>query len=140
MVDFSMFEDIYHIAYPKRDKPTKKNPRNAGQKPIRPIIIIKTVFLKKLFNLSNEQAEFQITDRHSFQRFIGINANASAPDFTTIWKHENKLSELGLVDRLFERFDTFLAQQGFRPRVAPSSTQLLSKFSNSVIHTMKTSR
>lgn len=116
IVDFSIFEDIYHIAYPKRDKPTKKNPRNAGRKPIKPSIIIKIIFLKKLFNLSNEQAEFQITDRHSFQRFVGINANASAPDFTTIWKHENTLSELGLIDRMFERFDAFLAQQGFQAK------------------------
>ncbi len=115
-VDFSMFEDIYHIAYPKREKPTEKNPKNAGRKPIESSIIIKSIFIKKLFNLSNEQAEFQITDRHSFQRFIGIDANASAPDFTTIWKRENRLSELGLIDRMFDRFDNFLAEQGFQAK------------------------
>lgn len=116
IVDFSIFEDIYHVAFPKRDKPTDKNPKNAGRKPIKPSIIIKSIFLKKLFNLSNEQAEFQITDRHSFQRFIGIEANESAPDFTTIWKYEDKLASLGLVDQMFERFDIFLADQGFQAK------------------------
>ncbi len=75
-----------------------------------------TILIVKLFNLSNKQAEYQITDRHNFQRFIGIDVNASAPDFTTIWKHENKLSEMGLIDKMFERFNTFLAEQGFKAK------------------------
>jgi transposase, IS5 family len=113
LIDFSLFEDIFFKAFPKNDKPSKKNPKNAGRKPIGPSIIIKTIFLKRLFSLSNEQAEFQITDRHSFQRFIGLDANKSAPDFTTIWRYENKLSQFGYIDLMFERFDQFLNKQGF---------------------------
>jgi len=113
LIDFTIFEEIFFKAFPKRDKPTKKNPKNAGRKPIAPSIIIKTIFLKRLFSLSNEQAEYQITDRHSFQRFIGIDANKSAPDFTTIWTYENQLSQLGYIDLMFERFDRFLIEQGY---------------------------
>jgi len=78
-----------------------------------PSIIIKTIFLKRLFSLSNEQAEYQITYRHRLQRLIGIDANQSAPDFTTIWKYENKLSRLGYIDLMFERFDRFLIEKGY---------------------------
>ena len=113
LIDFTMFEEIFFKAFPKNDKPSKKNPKNAGRKPIAPSIIIKTIFLKRLFSLSNEQAEFQITDRHSFQRFIGIDANKKAPDFTTIWRYENKLSQLGFIKLMFERFDRFLNEQGY---------------------------
>ncbi len=116
LIDFTMFEEIYYQAFPKREKPTQKNPKNAGRKPIKASIIIKSIFVKKLFNLSNEQAEFQITDRHSFQRFIGLDPNKSAPDFTTIWGREDKLSKLGLINRMFERFDLFLAEQGFKAK------------------------
>lgn len=113
LIDFTMFEEIFFKAFPKSDKPSKKNPKNAGRKPIAPSIIIKAIFLKRLFSLSNEQAEFQITDRHSFQRFIGVDANKKAPDFTTIWRYENKLSQLGFIKLMFERFDRFLNEQGY---------------------------
>ena len=113
LIDFTMFEDIYYKAFPINDQPTEKNPKNAGRKPIPASVIIRTIFLKRLYGLSNEQTEYQITDRHSFQRFVGIDANKSAPDFTTIWKRENKLSKLGYVDLMFKRFDQFLNERGF---------------------------
>jgi len=113
LIDFSMFEEIYQQAFPVQDGPTKTNPKNAGRIPIKPSVIIKCIFLKKLFNLSNAQTEYQITDRHSFQRFIGLNPNDMAPDFTTIWKRENRLAELGLVEKMFERFESFLSERGF---------------------------
>ena len=66
-----------------------------------------------MFSLSNEQAEYQITDRHSFQRFVGIDANKKAPDFITIWGYENTLSQQGYIKEMFERFDQFLNEQGY---------------------------
>ena len=46
LIDFSMFEDIYQQAFPVQDGPTEKNPKHAGRKPIKPLIIIKCIFLK----------------------------------------------------------------------------------------------
>ena len=113
LIDFAMFEDIYYKAFPINNKPTEKNPKNAGRKPFPASIIIRTIFLKRLYGLSNEQTEYQITDRHSFQRFVGIDANKNAPDFTTIWKREDTLSKLGYVELMFKRFDQFLNEQGY---------------------------
>ena len=112
-IDFTMFEEIYHRAFPANDGPTATNPKNAGRKPIPASVIIRIVFLKRLYALSNEQTEFQLADRHSFQRFVGLDANGTAPDFTTIWKRENTLSNLGCIDLMFRRFDRFLADRGF---------------------------
>jgi len=37
-----------------------------------PIMMLKILFLQVLYNLSDEQMEFQLLDRRSFQEFIGV--------------------------------------------------------------------
>jgi hypothetical protein len=54
LIDINVFEEIFFKVFPKSDKPTKKNPNNAGMRAIAPSIIIKTIFLKRLFSLSNK--------------------------------------------------------------------------------------
>lgn len=112
LIDFNMFLDIVKPVLQKpQDK--KKNPKNAGRKPLDPILMIKILFLKRFYNLSHPQTEFQISDRHSFQRFIGLDANKAAPDFSTIWKYEEKLTCHGCVDAIFNRFNYFLSDNGY---------------------------
>ncbi len=41
LIDFTMFEEIFFKAFPKSDMPSKKNPKNAGRKPIAHSIISK---------------------------------------------------------------------------------------------------
>ena len=40
--------------------------------------------LRELYALSDERVEFQIADRLSFQRFLGIDLTQDAPDYTAI--------------------------------------------------------
>ena len=40
---------------------------NAGRKRIDPLILFKMIVLQQLFNLSNEELEFQVNDRHLFR-------------------------------------------------------------------------
>ena len=58
LIDFTMFEEIYFKAFPVNQKPTENNPKNAGRKPIPGSIIIRTIFLKRSYGLSNEQTEY----------------------------------------------------------------------------------
>jgi IS5 family transposase len=44
-----------------------------------------------LYNLLDEQMEFQLTDRLSFRRFVGLEVSHKVPDCNTIWNFKEKL-------------------------------------------------
>jgi IS5 family transposase len=52
----------------------------------------------------DQSAKYQITDRLSFQRFLGIASVRGIPDEKTIWAFRDQLKEAGLVDQLFDEF------------------------------------
>ena len=57
---------------------------NAGRKKIDPLILSKMFILQQLFNLSDEELEFQVNDRRSFEKFVGIDVTSKVPDATTV--------------------------------------------------------
>ncbi len=85
----------------------------AGRKPINRIVLLKMLVLKYLYNLSNEQLEYQTHDRASLRRFVGLEEGAEIPDGTTVDKWEKKLQKHGLIERLFEEFEEFLRESGY---------------------------
>ena len=90
----------------------KKKKSNAGAKGFDPILLFKILILQSLYNLSDEGLEFQILDRYSFSRFLGLHAASKVPDATTIWRFREELIKAGVVDILFSKFDDFLHEQG----------------------------
>lgn len=73
-------------------EPTQRKHR-AGRKPIDRIVLLKMLVLKHLYNLSNEDLEYQAHDRESFRRFLGLEGNQEIPDATTVDKFEKRLQE-----------------------------------------------
>lgn len=57
--------------------------------------------------------EYQIRDRLSFMRFLGLAIEDSVPDARTIWLFREQLKELKLVEKLFADFDRYLTESGF---------------------------
>jgi IS5 family transposase len=96
-----------------RDKERKSN---AGRKPFDVVVMFKVLVLQSLYNLSDEKIEFQIRDRISFMRFLDLSLGDAVPDEKTIWLFREQLTEAGLINRLFEEFDTFLQEKGFSAR------------------------
>ncbi len=45
---------------------------NAGRKRIDPLVLFKMLVLQQLFNLSDEELQFQVNDRRSFEEFVGL--------------------------------------------------------------------
>ena len=39
--------------------------------------------------------EFQLLDRLSFQRFVGLRSSSQIPDWTTIWTFKERLIQAG---------------------------------------------
>ena len=107
IVDFEQFRDTLEMI---RDKERKSN---AGRKPFDVILMFKIMILHSLYNLSDDQIEFQIRDRLSFMRFLDLGIGDTVPDAKTIWLFREQLTEAELIEELFEQFDEFLCINGF---------------------------
>jgi IS5 family transposase len=91
----------------------KQRNSNAGRKPFDVIIMFKIMILQSLYNLSDDQIEFQARDRLSFMRFMNLSISDTIPDAKTIWLFREQLTEAALIDKLFTQFDGFLRENGF---------------------------
>ena len=96
--------------------PTAKRKSNAGRKSIDALAMFRMLVLQALYNLSDEETEFQINDRMTFIRFVGKGLEGRIPDATTLWLFREKLSTAGVVENLFERFDRHLQAKGYIAR------------------------
>lgn len=94
----------------------KARKSNAGRKPFDVVLMFKILVLQALYNLADEQVAYQIRDRFSFARFLGLGIEDEVPDATTVWRFRERLKELGLLESVFDHFDDFLAAEGFEAR------------------------
>jgi IS5 family transposase len=92
--------------------------------------------------------EYQVRDRLSFSRFLGLTIEEGIPDATTLWLFREKLAKAGLVEKLFDRFDQYLAAKGFMARggqiidasIVPVPTQRNSRDENDELQAGRTPR
>jgi IS5 family transposase len=91
----------------------KERKSAAGRKPYDPVLMFKVLTLQSLYNLSDEQTEYQLRDRLSFMRFLGLSLHDRVPDEKTIWLFRNTLAPQGVIETVFARFQGFLDQQGY---------------------------
>lgn len=110
VVDWEMFRPSLESVFEKERK------SNAGAKGFDKVMMFKCLIIQSLYNLSDEALEFQILDRLSFNRFLGIGIGEKVPDATTIWRFREELVGAGVVKRLFKKFDSFLRDNGFQAR------------------------
>ena len=96
--------------------PDEAKKSKAGRKPIDALVLFRMLVLQSLYNLSDEQIEYQVRDRLSFTRFLGLGIEDSIPDGTTLWLFREKLAKAGLIDKLFERFGQHLEAKGYIAR------------------------
>ena len=85
---------------------------SSGPKPYDPLLMFKILILQRYYNLSDYQIEYQILDRLTFCRFLGISLNDKVPDEKTIWNFRDKLITKGLEKELFEKFSILLESNG----------------------------
>ena len=84
-----------------------------GRPPYDPVMMFKIMVLQALYDLSDDQAEFQIQDRLSFMRFLGLGLGDRVPDDKTIWLFREHLTQARAVENLFARFDKHLTRAGY---------------------------
>ena len=106
IIDFEVFRPLLENAFRKERK------SNAGRPPFDVVMMFKILVLQRLINLSDDQTEYQITDRMSFQRFIGLSLGERVPDAKTIWLFRDTLTQSGMIRDLFLTFNGMLAAKG----------------------------
>ena len=67
--------------------------------------------MKRIYNLSYDQTEYQINDRLSFMRFLGLILNDKVIDAKTIWDFENTLANAKMGEKLFCLFNEVLEKE-----------------------------
>lgn len=86
-----------------------------GRPPYPTETMVRILVLKRLYNLSDEQMEYQLLDRMSYKRFCGLANAVNIPDRTTVWTFENRIGEAG-AKVLFDGVTTQLLKHGFMAR------------------------
>jgi len=95
-------------------KALKRSDRSkGGRPPYDAVVMLKVLVVQALYGLSDDQAEYQIRDRLSFMRFLGLGLADPVPDAKTIWLFREQLTRARAVDKLFARFDRHLSEAGY---------------------------
>ena len=108
-VDFATLAARVDESVPRPDR-TK-----GGRPPYPTETMVRILVLKRLYNLSDEQMEYQLLDRMSYKRFCGLDDALRVPDRTTIWHFENRVGQAG-AQALFGEMAEQLARKGFIAR------------------------
>lgn len=83
-----------------------------GRPPFDRLMMFKILILQEYYGLSDDQMEFQLLDRLSFQRFIGQDLKDIVPDAKTIWLYRQSLTKAGIIDQLFIQLKKQLSKSG----------------------------
>ena len=107
VVDFEMFRDTLEAKMLNCDK---KN--NAGAKPFDVVMMFKIIILQRYYGLGDTQIEYQIHDRLSFKKFLGLESGDKVPDEKTVWAFREKLTNSGVIEKIFFQFTEYLKLKG----------------------------
>ena len=102
---------------PALEKVLRRSKRQqGGRPPFDAVLMFRILVLQALYHLSDDQTEYQVRDRLSFMRFLGLDLDQRLPDATTIGLFRETLAQAQVVESLFAQFEASLAEQGLQPR------------------------
>ena len=78
--------DFAHLAALVEAFIERSDGRKGGRPPYPTEVMVRILVLKRLYNLSDEQMEYQLLDRMSYQRFCLLQNSMNVPDRNTIWR------------------------------------------------------
>jgi len=107
-IDWNIFKAPLEFAF-KNDEVDKSK---GGRPPFDKLMMFKALIIQSLYNLSDDQLEYQIIDRASFKRFLGLKKSDKVPDSKTFWHFREKLIEKDVIMSLFTTFNETLDASG----------------------------
>ena len=93
LIDFEVFrwELLEILDYGGHEK--------GGRPPWDPVLMLKVLIIQRYYNLSEEETEFQILDRFSFQRFLGLSVGDAVEKGQVIGTVGNSGTRSGVVGK-----------------------------------------
>lgn len=92
--------------------PDKVN--NLGRPAYEKILMVKILFLQSCYGMSDEEVEYQLYNRLDFQQFLDF--PESIPDFSTIWRFREELTEGNIIDRIWDELHRQIREKGIEIR------------------------
>ena len=86
---------------------------HGGRPACRVGVLLRVMILQHLYGLSDPQAEEQINDRLSFQKFVQLDTQEAVPDETTLCRFRQRLIECGLHEELLGLLNAQLEARGY---------------------------
>jgi IS5 family transposase len=106
MINWEQFRPVLEGALRKEPK------GKGGRPPFDYLLMLKILILQRYYGLSDDQMEYQILDRMSFMRFLGLKISDKVPDAKTIWHFRERLTNQNLTEELFGQFIGSLERAG----------------------------
>ena len=107
-IDWKIFEPRINEAFKNEDRDLSKG----GRPPFDRLMLFKALIIQSLYNLSDDQLEYQIIDRASFKRFLVLKKSDKVPDSKTFWLFREQLIEKDVIMGLFKIFNETLDAAG----------------------------
>jgi len=104
--------DIFKSPLDKAFSDEAKDMSKGGRPSFNKLVLFKALLVQSLYNLSDDQLEYQITDRASFKRFLGLKKSDKVPDSKTFWFFREQLIEKDVIMGLFKTFNETLDAAG----------------------------
>lgn len=105
LIDWEMFRTPIESAI-------RKDMSKGGRPPFDAVLMFKITMLQQFYNLADEAVQYQINDRLSFMRFLGLEVGDVVPDRCTIWDFKQALMLNGVDRKLFDIFGARLEELG----------------------------
>jgi len=99
-INWSIYLPLLEKAKPDRTKEGK-----GGRPPLSSLMMFKIVILQQLNNTSDDATVFQLNDRLSWKRFVGLRLAQKAPDAKSIWLFRDTLQRNGTYAELLNLFN-----------------------------------
>lgn len=110
IVNWEIFMPVLNTAIPRQSS------KKGGRPPFSNLLMLKILIIKRMYHLSYDQTEYQINDRISFMRFLGLGMADRIPDAKTIWLYEDLLSKSKAGKEIFDLFFEEIRKAGYITR------------------------
>ena len=119
--------DIFKAPLDKAFDGTIKEKAKGGRPSFDKLQMFKGLLIQSLYNLSDDQLEYQIINRASFKRFLGLKKSDKVPD-TKQWNEKpHKLAQKDLDDRWTKKNNTVF--YGYKNHIkANTKTKLIEEY------------